>query len=334
MNDSPPAAAPIESCAVGPEECCGGDDLLAHVAAAAPGCPPPLVWRQVVEAYHAESSPWTIERGGRRLRGRSWGAGPPLFIRLNLWASAELFALTAYLLKDAVECIGFDAEPTDGDWSREPTGRISDEATDVLAAADLLGHDRFSLHGSGFGAAVALQTARQAPRRVERLSLHVPTLGGGLSLFERWAAAWGRSSRQPLSHSPKALQALDHVHRRWFPRLDVTRCDYFLQQAGAASTGQMARRAASLQAWSARDWIDDFPVPTLAIGVEGEGPAAEAARIALLKRVPGVKSEWLHTTGQAAYLTHPHRFAKVLREFMLPAAEVPETEPRSSHGTK
>jgi pimeloyl-ACP methyl ester carboxylesterase len=57
--------------------------------------------------------------------------------------------------------------------------------------------------------------------------------------------------------------------------------------------------------------------PVLLVRTEGEGAVSAACQEELAAALPHAKSEWLHTTGQLPYLTHPHRLAKLVKSFLV-----------------
>ena len=71
-------------------------------------CPAPLVWQEIRENYLRESIPWELAHGPHRLTGRTWGVGRPLYFLNHYAGTAELFSLTAWLLKDHFRCVLFD----------------------------------------------------------------------------------------------------------------------------------------------------------------------------------------------------------------------------------
>src|SRR5579871_2541399 len=96
-------------------------------------CPPPLVWQEVLAAYYSESQPWEVAAGPRRLQGRTWGTGPSLYLLNGFAATAELYALMIWLLRDTFRCVVFDTIRT---GARGRPSTMSDYAADVIAVAD------------------------------------------------------------------------------------------------------------------------------------------------------------------------------------------------------
>jgi len=84
-------------------------------------CPPPLAWQEVLNAYRTESQSWELNCGPRRLTGRTWGEGPPLYLLNGFVATAEMYALLIYLLRDSFRCVVFDTTTMPGSRRVRPT---------------------------------------------------------------------------------------------------------------------------------------------------------------------------------------------------------------------
>ncbi len=109
-----------------------------------------------------------------RLAALAWGSDSPRrVLALHGWLdNAASFTPLAGRL-GAAHCVALDL-PGHGRSQHRPAGaayHFVDYAAVVLAAADALGWERFSLLGHSLGAAVASLVAAVAPQRVERLAL-------------------------------------------------------------------------------------------------------------------------------------------------------------------
>lgn len=296
-------------------------------------CPPPLVWQSVLTTFFEQSTPWEVLRGASsatpavRLRGRSWGEGPDLFLLNSFTGHSELLSLMAYLLKDQFRCHLFDWEVLDRRRTRQQYARIDDFAGDLSVIADQLGLTQFAVYGADFGAAVALQAALREPQRLTHLIVQAGCLRRRLSWAERLLVMYGlRSSRKWAEFRWRdRIQWMNH--RRWFPPLDPSRFEFFREVTGERTLFELAVRASALDHFDLRQQATQIQQPLLAISTEGAGQVAKDAQRELLKLVPHGREEHLHTTGQLTYLTHPHRLAKLFRRDLL------GEEPSSSCGT-
>ncbi|UTW13287.1 alpha/beta fold hydrolase [Marinobacterium rhizophilum] len=117
---------------------------------------------------------WSFEVSGRRLAVMEWGdpdAVPVLALHGWLDNAATFMQLAPRL--PAVRLIAIDLAGH-GESGHRPAGTpyyIWDNIADVLAVADQLELERFSLLGHSMGAGVAMMLAACAPQRVARLFL-------------------------------------------------------------------------------------------------------------------------------------------------------------------
>ncbi len=299
-------------------ECCGGESHCtgelpgaSPLAAMSPreGCPPPLQWQQVLESFRDQSEIWHTETPAGKITGRAWGEGPSLIMLNGLSGSHELFALCAYLLKPNFRCVLLDYPI----GSRVTWPRLCDSVAEIVD--EFAGSEGCHLFGTSFGAALALETALRAPSRVRSLALHAAFAHLHLTVAERLGASllrWcpGRVQSLPLW---RGLQ--ERSHRLWFPPIDATRWLFCLDSNGQTPVAELARRFGLLSRFDVRQKLGQLTTQTLLLHVEGEGETQSHCRDELAALLPNVRTEFLHTTGLQAFLTHPHRVAKLIREF-------------------
>ena len=127
-------------------------------------CPPPLQWQEVLREFWQQSNSWYLDANGRRIHGRMWGDGPPIYFLPGLTGSLDLFALTVYLLRGSNRCVLLDYPVSKGD-------SISRWADDLLAVFDQCGDRRAVVYGTSLGGLVALEFAHRHPDRVAGLVL-------------------------------------------------------------------------------------------------------------------------------------------------------------------
>jgi pimeloyl-ACP methyl ester carboxylesterase len=281
------------------------------------GCPPPLPWQQVLSAFHEQSLDWHTDTPAGRINGRVWGEGPTLVMLNGLGGSHELFALCVFLLKANCRCVLLDYPA----GRRVTWPRLTDSINEVVA--EFAGSEGCHLFGTSFGSALALETALRLGSQIRSLTLHAAFAHLPLTIFERAAAGlvrWfpGRAQSLPLW---RGLQ--ERSHRLWFPPIDPTRWWFYLDNAGQTPVAELARRFAMLRRFDARSRLNQLGTPTLLLHVEGEGEIQSRCRDELAALLPNARTEFLHTTGLLAFLTHPHRLAKLIREFVCPAVAVP-----------
>ncbi len=322
MSSVPQSSEMLDG-AVAEGECCGGES---HCSSESPGanplcamppregCPPPLQWQQVLAAFREDSTVWHSDTPAGRISGRVWGEGPTLVMLNGLGGSHELFALCVFLLKANCRCVLLDYPV----GRRVTWSRLTDSIEEVVS--EFAGSEGCHLFGTSFGSALALETAQRLGSRVRSLTLHAGFAHLPLTVFERAAAAvvrWlpGRVQSLPLW---RGLQ--ERSHRLWFPPIDPTRWLFYVDNAGQTPVSELARRFGMLRRFDARSRLSQLATPTLLLHVEGEGEMQSRCRDELAVLLPNARTEFLHTTGLLAFLTHPHRLAKLIREFVCPTA--------------
>lgn len=274
-------------------------------------CPPPLAWQEVLNAYRADSRPWELDRGSRRLSGRTWGNGPPIYLLNGFVATAEMYALLIWLLRDSFKCVVFDTKLQPG--ARRTQLSVSDFADDVFAVADYHSDPTIHVFGPSFGAAVALQAALDQPERIANLVLQHGFARRPLSWSERLLARWYRNSRRTLATLPWRRRIQELNHRRWFPPFDGTRFEFMVETTGQIPVAALARKAMAMHAFNVEGRLSQLNCPVLLVRTEGQGNLETAGHEALERQLPSARTEWLHSSGLHPYLTHPHRLAKLLK---------------------
>jgi pimeloyl-ACP methyl ester carboxylesterase len=323
-DSSPLAINPADSCAgqtdgsqpgsVG--SCCEEHhpetpiDRADHDGAGEP-CPPPLMWQDIHQNYLQQSTPWEVVCGSHHVFGRTWGEGRPLYFLNNFVAAAELFSLTAWLLRDQFKCVLFDTTVSGHGGSGRPT--MTEYGDDLFAVADAQNDQTFSVYGAAFGAAVGLQAALSQPGRIERMLLQHGFASRRLSFFERCLANVCLRSSALLDRLPqrKRFQAVNH--QPWFPPFDQTRFQFLVESTGRLPVRDLARRALAVHSFDVSQRLGEITCPVVLLRTEGEGRVAAETQAVLEQRLPNCRVEWMHSAGQHPYLTHPHRVAKLIQ---------------------
>ena len=280
-------------------------------------CPTSLVWQEVLAAYRSGSTAWELTNRSHRLVGRAWGQGRPLYLLNGFAATAEMSALAMWLLREEFRCVVFDTFEDSASRTSRPT--MSDFASDVLAVADLHGDSTLNVFGASFGAAVALQTALEAPSRIVGLVLQHGFAQRRLSMSERMLAAWCCRSRRTLSQFPWRRRIQELNHRRWFPPFDGTRFEFLVESTGSIPQADLARKAFAVNSFDIASRLGEIMCPVLLLRTEGEGGLEARSHVQLEQGLKGSRTEWLHSSGLHPSLTHPHRLAKLLKSFFSPS---------------
>jgi len=291
------------------------DDSMTMLPTPGEGCPPPLRSREVAATLEQSATAWSLPESPLGTHGWTWGTGPSLYFLSPIGGCARLFALASWLLREDFRCVLID-------WDRPRTGRrLSVQAfiDDIETIANQHDDEQILLYGGDFGALLALQFAAQHPRRVDRALVQGISLQRQLSLAERCLAGWYARSAQTLAQIPYHQRVQTINHQRWFPPLDYDRWNWFLETTGQISVSLVAAQA---RAWHQADLSQtaaNITCPVLFIHTEGMGPATQNQQERLAAQIADAHQTPLHTTGWHPYLTHPHRVAKLIRQFSADA---------------
>ena len=293
-----------------------------------PGCPAPLEWQDVIREFYGSAEAWYLDRPGYRLSGRMWGQGKPLYFLNGIGGSLDLFALTVYLLRDEFRCVLYDYPGTvKGSFFRGNSFAhvtLDTLADDLLAIADQCGDETVSLFATSFGSLVALRALALAPERFGPSIIQGGFASRCLSRTERLLVQVLRCHPGRLRHLPfrKLLQGLNH--RAWFPAVDATRWSFFVDNSGRVPVSTLAHRSAIVRDVDLRESLPAVRQRILLIRSEGDGAVPAEHQERLEQSLPSAATAWMHNTGHLPYLTHPHRLAKVIREFLQSPIPDPE----------
>jgi pimeloyl-ACP methyl ester carboxylesterase len=278
------------------------------------GCPTPLAWQEVLAGYRAERRERCFSTGWGEATVWEFGEGPPLWFVGPAAGDGELFALTAYLLREQRRCavLSLPDPPRDfprSDWLRG----WSAIATEVVSQC---GDARTPVVGAGWGGLVALQMTLDAPSQVERLVLQGTATSLRLNASERWLLAAGERLPGTLGHVPGWRRIVEANHRPWFPPFDAGRFEFLRDNLATTPIRRFAQRTLLLARNDLGKRLREVACPVLVVRTEGEGAAWTAAQESLAAALPDARVEWLHSAGHFPWLTHPHRVVKEVREFV------------------
>jgi pimeloyl-ACP methyl ester carboxylesterase len=289
--------------------------LAAPAASTQGGCPTPLAWQQVVESLRQEGVRHRVDANGHTVSAVSLGEGPPVYFLPGFLGDHELFALTAWLLREEFCCVLIDP-PADTRVRRVKPETLLDEwSDDVLRLADELGHDRLRLYGTSFGGLLALQMMVKHPDRLQAVALHCTFAGLRLRPLERVLVWLAMRSGRTFGQFQSAMRIQQSNHRHWFPPFDATRWEFFADNVAATPVRDAALRARVAGAVDLGERLPQLRTPTLLIESEGDGRTARAAQETLLAGLPDVRVEKVDNSGRLLHITHPHRLVKLLRSF-------------------
>jgi pimeloyl-ACP methyl ester carboxylesterase len=279
-------------------------------------CPPPLAWREVLSAFHEQADDWSVDRPGYHLPGRAIGTGSPLYLLGGFGGSYQLYALLAWLLRDDFRCVLWDYPGVLAGPQSAQRGTLNDLAADVSAVAAHFGETSIDVYAPSFGSLVALTAMLEYPPLVGKAVLQGGFSHRSLSRFERWLTRACRFYPGTLRNFPGSRAVREYNHRRWFPPFDETRWQFLEGLAGQVRISTLAWQATLIRDADLRPRLKEIDRPVLLIETEGEGAATRECQRELAHGLPRATEETLLGTGQYPYLTHPHRLAKIIRQFL------------------
>lgn len=276
-------------------------------------CPTPLEWSEILQTFVQEAEHWYLDVDGSRILGRTWGSGPSLYFLNGLAGTHELYSLMVWLLREDFRCVVFD-------YPNSASVTNSSIAELLPQVVNLHGHsDPVAVYCRDFGCQIARMTAEAHPGLIGALICQTPSLGLSLKGTERMIAALGKRLPFNTKRIPGRVMIQQRSHRLWFPPYDQSRFQFYLDSSGRQSISAMAQRFL-LSGESIPDWtVDAAPGKFLIIRAEGESESQAAAAERCAAALPHAGTEWLHTSGQLACLTHPHRVVKLVRGFLKPS---------------
>ncbi|QDT52473.1 Putative aminoacrylate hydrolase RutD [Caulifigura coniformis] len=290
------------------------DPSLASENPPAPeACPPPLAWQEVLQGVEEQGESFTHSGPGIELNGIAIGEGPPLWFLGGLAGDRRLYSLIAWLMRDRFRCLVADASC---DTPPSPAALVASVADAFVGASHKLELDRPAYFGTSFGGQIALAILERHPDHARAAILHEAFACRRVSLTER-LMAWGAGkSSKLLREFPSWGQIQEANHRRWFPPIDPSRWNFLLDSLGETSARHWSVLARGAAATDLGPALHTIKAPVLLLRTEGDGPVATRAVNELMVSLPDVREETLHTSGHFAFLTHPHRVAKIVAGFI------------------
>lgn len=203
-----------------------------------------------------------------------------------------------------------EASDADGSYT------TAEGAADVLALADRLGWDRFSLIGHSMGGSVIQRTVAAAPQRVRRIVGVSPVPASGLPLPpEQWELFAG------AAQSPDNRRAILDITTGG--RRPAAWLDRMVRRSVECSDAKAFR--AWLDSWAGEDFhdrIDGSPVPALAVvGALDPALSADLQRSTWMRWFPSAELVELPSCGHYAMDEAPLDVIRVMEDFLRADAD-------------
>lgn len=242
---------------------------------------------------------------------------PPLILSSGLGGSASYWRPNIAALAGHFRVIAYDHRGT-GRSDRALPDRVTlgDLGDDMLALMDALGVARASIIGHAIGGMAALEAARAAPDRVERIVV----INGWASLDPQTARCF--DVRLTLLRKAGAAAYLEAQPLFLFPPDWLSEQDGALREEAVHQLAHwpgdavMEKRIAAARSFDCRDWGAAVMAPTLLVCASDDllVPSINSARLqALLPDARCIVSSW---GGHAVNVTDPAAFAGDVLDFL------------------
>eukprot|EP00913_Durusdinium_trenchii_P028312 g26540.t1 len=212
-----------------------------------------------------ESQAWEVDGKCGRVRGRTYGDGPPVYFLCGVGGSWELFALTMYLMRDEYRCVVVELPGEQSSFS------LNDLTADLFQSADAQGDDRFTLFATAYSTPVAFTAMHTQPRRIDRAIIHAGIATRRLSFMERRLIGIGKCLPMSLGKLPFFQRVQEHNHRTWFPPFDKSRWQFLIDNTSAVAVRTLCRRMAAFEKVDLSGLLPEVTQPVHLLATEGEG---------------------------------------------------------------
>ena len=234
-----------------------------------------------------------IRVGGRPVRHRATGEGPPLVLVHGLGGSTRWWepVLPALAERHAVHLVDL---PGFGAMARR--GRriaLAETGAWLLAWLDAAGIARPALAGHSMGAAIAVRAAAEAPDRIDRLVLVAPA-----GLLARSLLGYGLPLATALRRAPPRLVSI------------------LVRDAVRAGPLTLLRSTLEVVADDARADLRRVTVPTLVVAGERDPIVPAAVCDVVREELPAARLVVLPRAGHVPMFDRPDAFAETLLEFL------------------
>ncbi|MFP4445995.1 MAG: alpha/beta fold hydrolase [Desulfosudaceae bacterium] len=261
------------------------------------------------------------------------GNGPPVML-VHGWLCSGAFwwnqipALARHHRVIAVDCIGcgFSDKPLDDEISYV----ADNQARWILALADRLGLERFSVAGHSLGGHIAAKIALAAPERVDKLVL---LNASGLSENPRLLPWYLRAGRFLHLDGPALMVAsrltITATTRLCMYHPDNPVDDYFIEQLAVTSFASFANRRAVVKLTREAlfqscldDRIGEVQTPTLLISSTGDQVVPPELGLRYLGLLPQARLELVAQAGHLMPLEQPETVNRLMMDFLDRPADV------------
>ena len=182
----------------------------------------------------------------------------------------------------------------------------------VVDLMDHLDIQRFSIVGFSMGGMVAMQTALDHAKRIEKLVLYGTSASGDLpNRFESWDASIERMRTQGVEATA------DKTVRSWF--LEGEAHPYYAvcrEACRGASAPSCMKLMRAMQVWTVKDRLREITAPTLVIVGDKDRSTKPAESVAIREGIPGSQLCVLPNAAHGLHMEKPDLFNRVVLDFL------------------
>ena len=266
--------------------------------------------------------------GGVATRYLAAGEGSPVMLLHGVGLSADSWMWTVPALARGHKVVAPDLldngfTPAGAYQGGPPQPHTVDH---VIALADRLGMQRFSLVGSSLGAAFALLAYFKVPHRIERIVLVGPSFvlakhREGFDMFEGPYRNGLGALRNPTYEGCRSRMAHGFVDESKVPEPLIAMQMLLYALPGAIESFE--RRLGGLRSPAARafDLYERLPsvkVPVLLLSGDKDHRGGFSAIAEDAKRIPGIRLRLYEQCGHWPHLENPDSFSRDVLEFLNP----------------
>jgi 2-hydroxy-6-oxonona-2,4-dienedioate hydrolase len=244
---------------------------------------------------------------------RRAGSGKPLIMIHGFLGGAEVWLSQQIGFKQIFDVVAVDLPGFAGSPIGNAPNTMQGFVAEIIALADNLKFDRFSLIGWSFGGMIAQQLALDYPQRVEQLVLAGTAAVGELPhRFETWSQTLSRIKSEGVAATT------NRTVRTWFTSGDA---DPFFQTCldacKDASEAACHNAINAMQPWSAEERLSEIRSPTLVIVGDRDRSTTPKDSWVLWKGLTSANLCILPGCAHGAHMERPELFNRVTIEFLL-----------------
>jgi pimeloyl-ACP methyl ester carboxylesterase len=248
---------------------------------------------------------------------REWGDGPPLVLVPGLAGGIDLLGPLARQLASHFRVISYQLRGEDDCFVLRRGFGLADLVGDLAEFLDWHCLERPAVMGVSFGGVLALELAARHPHRLS----HLVVQGAG-ARFERGLlqrVAGMVLSDYPLPHdSPFVNQFFNLLFgKRQKPG---PLFQFVTRRCWQTDQSVMAHRFRLVEGWGLAGRLGRIRVPALVLAGDRDLLASEKSVAELCAGLSGAKRVVLGNCGHLACVTHPHRVADEVRQFLAAGA--------------